>query len=91
MIYPIDMNGNVSDVAIKGKNVSLFFKRYIEMYLEHKIVIEISNIFNIVIIIIEFDITFLVLFPVLISLLIANWILKLAMDNSNEYVGIIKE
>ena len=38
-----------------------------------------------------FDITFFTLFPALISLLIASWILKLANDSNNEYVGIIRE
>lgn len=85
------MNGRVSEHDIRGNNVSLFFKRFMEINLLDIIVSEISKMFKINIIMIEFDITFLVLFPVLISLLIASWILKLAIDNSSEYVGIINE
>ena len=85
------MNGSVSEHDIRGNNVSLFFNRLIDKNLLLSIVSSMSTIFKINIIMIEFDITFLVFFPVLISLLIASWILKLAIDNSNEYVGIIKE
>lgn len=54
-------------------------------------VINISNMFRIVIINNAVDITFFGFFPALISLLIASWILKLANDSNNEYVGIIRE
>ena len=85
------MNGRVNEHDIRGNKVFLFFKRLNDRNLLLSIVSSMSTIFKINIIMKEFDITFLVFFPVLISLLIASWILKLAIDNSSEYVGIIKE
>lgn len=91
MINPIEMNGRVNAHDINGNNVSLFFKRFMEINLLDIIVSEISKMFNIDIIMMEFDITFLVFLPELISLLIASWILKLAIDSIKEKVGIINE
>lgn len=85
------MNGRVREHDINGNNVFLFFNKFMEMNLLLIIVSDIKIIFNINIIIIEFDITFLVLLPVLISLLIASWILKFAIDSNKENVGIINE
>lgn len=91
MIYPIEMNGRVRIDAISGNNVSLLCNKLIAMNLDSIKDIVINVMFKIVIIIKAFDITDLVLFPELISLLIANCILKLAKDNRREKVGIIIE
>ena len=74
-----------------GSNVSLLCKRFNDMNLDNKIVIDINNVFRIVIIIRELDITFDVFFPDAISFEIEVWILNDASDSNNEYVGIIME
>ena len=91
MIQPIEMNGSVRIDAISGSNVSLLCNKLIDMNLDNIKDMVINVIFRMVIIIKAFDITGLVLFPELISLLIASCILKLAKDKRREYVGIIIE
>lgn len=88
---PIDIKGSVRIDAINGSNVSLLCNKLIEITLESNNDKDINMIFKMLIIIMAFEITDFDLFPELISLLIASWILKLAKDNRREYVGIIIE
>lgn len=71
-MYPIDTNGSVNVAAIRGNNVSLLCNKLIDMNLDNINDKVINIIFNIIIIIIEFDITVFDLFPELISLLMAS-------------------
>lgn len=71
-MYPIDTNGSVNVAAIRGNNVSLLCNKLIEMNFDNINDKVINIIFNIIIIIIEFDITVFDLFPELISLLMAS-------------------
>jgi hypothetical protein len=71
-MYPIDTNGSVNVAAISGNNVSLLCNKLIDMNLDSINDKVINIIFNIIIIIIEFDITDFDLFPELISLLMAS-------------------
>ena len=90
-MYPIDINGSGKVAAIRGNKVFLLCNNFMDIVFDVNRANVISIIFNSVIIIIALDITFFVVFPELISLLIASWILKDDKVSSNENVGIIKE